>query len=41
VAKAARKIGIKISTAKLILKKYREEGTFFEKIKDRKERIIA
>jgi len=29
IAKAGRRMGIKVSTAKLIIKKYREEGAYF------------
>ena len=36
IAKSAKELGIKPSTAKLIVKRYREEGTFFERGGDRK-----
>jgi len=36
IAKSARELGIKPSTAKLIVKRYREEGTFFERGGERK-----
>jgi len=36
ISEAARKCGLKLSTAKLIFKRYKEEGTFFESRKDRK-----
>jgi len=36
ISEAARKYGLKLSTAKLILKRFKEEGTFFESRKDRK-----
>jgi transposase len=39
IIKAAKELGMKYSTAKLIYKRYREEGTFFENIKDRNERM--
>jgi hypothetical protein len=39
IATSARRLGIKLSTAKLIVKKYREEGCFFEKREDRKARL--
>lgn len=39
IGKSAKKVGIKLSTAKLIMKKYREEGTFFESRKDKKDRL--
>jgi len=35
IAKAARRLGIKLSTAKLIVKKFKEEGTYFEKKEDK------
>ena len=38
---AARKLSIKISTAKLIVKKYKEEGAFFEKRDDKIVRLNA
>lgn len=30
VSKAAKKLGLRLSTAKLIIKRYKDEGTFFE-----------
>lgn len=39
IGKSAKKVGIKLSTAKLIIKKYREEGTFFESRKDKQNRL--
>lgn len=39
ISEAARKYRLKISTAKLILKRYKEEGTFFESRKNRRERV--
>jgi transposase len=30
ISKAAKKLNLKLSTAKLIVKRYREEGSFFE-----------
>jgi transposase len=29
ISEAARRLGVKLSTAKLILKRFKEEGTFF------------
>jgi len=39
IAKAARKLNIKLSTAKLIIRKYKLEGTYFEKIDQRRARL--
>lgn len=39
IAKSAKKVGIKLSTAKLIIKKYKQEGTFFESRTEKKKRI--
>ena len=39
INKAAKKLGIKYSTAKLIIKKYKETGTFFVKRKPTKEEL--
>lgn len=36
IAKSARELGIKPSTAKLIVKRYKEEGTFFERGEERR-----
>jgi transposase len=41
ISKSAKKLGIKLSTAKLIIKKYKESGSFFEKKKDRENREKA
>lgn len=30
ISKAAKKLNLKLSTAKLIIKRYKEDGTFFE-----------
>jgi transposase len=37
----SKKLDIKLSTAKLIVKKYKEEGCFFEKRSSRLERLAA
>jgi hypothetical protein len=39
ILRASLKTSIKLSTAKLIVKKYRQEGTFFEKRQDRLARL--
>lgn len=35
LSKTAQKLGIKLSTAKVIIKRFKEEGTFFQKKKDK------
>jgi len=35
IAIAARRLGIKLSTAKLIIKKFKEDGTYFERKEDK------
>jgi transposase len=40
ISKAARILGLKASTAKLIVKRYREEGTFFESKNSRARRLL-
>jgi len=39
ITQAAKHLGIKLSTAKLIFNKYKKYGTFFETTADRKARI--
>lgn len=39
ISRAAQKLNIKNSTAKLIIKKYRETGSFFESMSSRKKRL--
>jgi transposase len=39
ISKAARILGLKSSTAKLIVKRYKDEGTFFESKTSREKRI--
>jgi transposase len=39
LSKTAKKLGIKVSTAKAIVKRYKEHGTFFEIKKDREARM--
>jgi transposase len=39
IGKAAKITGIKLSTAKLIIKKYRSNGTYFESKEDKKKRF--
>jgi hypothetical protein len=39
IAKSAKKVGIRLSTAKLIIKKYKEEATFFESRREKSKRI--
>ena len=41
IAKAARAVSINVSTAKLILKKFKDEGTYFEKRSDKIARITS
>ena len=41
IAKAARMLGLKPSTAKLIVKRYREEGSFFESKTAKEKRLDA
>lgn len=38
IHKAAKKTGIKLSTAKLIIKKFKRDGTYFETKEDKKRR---
>ncbi len=35
LSKTAQKLGIKLSTAKVIIKRFKEEGTFFQKKEDK------
>ena len=38
LSKVAKSLGVKLSTAKVIVKRFKEEGTFFQAKKNRKEK---
>jgi transposase len=40
ISKSGKRLGIKLSTAKLIVKRYRETGTFFESKEERVRRLL-
>lgn len=39
MSKTAKKLSLRLSTAKLIVKRYKEEGTFFESKVERSKRL--